>query len=559
MQRAWAVGVATVASVMLCSAWTHAQGSSGQKEIITSVHGRVLNGLTKQPVSRALVILHAPSMATFTDDRGQFEFKIVDKSNDVPNAGPFSRTFVQRAIEVRKPGFLQRRRWPTISYTVGSNDRKAVTIYLEPEALIVGHVEVPGSEGDVRITCQLFRRVINGGRESWSAQRTFKTWADGEFRFSELEGGTYKLITLEQQDRDPTSSAQMFAYTPLYYPNATDFSLASPIVVKAGETARVNLTVARRKYYPVKIAVANAPRGLHLDLMVYPVGHRSPGWSLGYIPGEGTIRGSLPDGNYTVEASAQGNEGMTGVLDFSVKGAPVEGPTLILVPDATVSVKVREEFQASQSNFATLQATQENSRPNRISNVHVTLSGIDELQPFQGGASSQLVEGSQEAELTIPNVRPGQYVVDVQSAMGYAASVQCGGKDVMHQPLVVGAGGSVPPIEVMLRDDGAQIDGMLEEEGDGGDADEARTVYLVPAGETGGGLREIGALQRKFTMQQIPPGDYVLMAFPEQQEDLLYGNEEATNELLSKGGKMIHLEAGQKLSVKVQVIGGDEE
>jgi hypothetical protein len=558
MQRAWAVGLAIVAGVSLCSAGTHAEGNSGQKEIVTSVHGRVLNAVTKQPVSRALVILHAPSMATFTDDRGQFEFKIPDKYNDVPNTILLSTTSVRRAIEVRKPGFLERRGWPTISYTVGSNEQKAVTIYLEPEALIVGHVEVPGSEGDVRITCQLYRRVTTGGRESWSAQRTFKTWADGEFRFSELEAGTYKLITLEQQDRD-SGSAQMFAYTPLYYPNVTDFSLASPIVVNAGETARVNLTVTRREYYPVKIAVANAPSGLQLNLMVYPVGHRSPGWSLGYIAGDGTIRGSLPDGNYTIEASAEGKEGMTGVLDFSVKGAPVEGPTLILVPDATVSVKVREEFQSSQSNFTTLQATPENRRPNRISNVHVTLTRIDELQPFSRAASSQLVDGSQETELTIPRVEAGQYVVDVQSAMGYAASVQSGGKDVMRQPLAVGSGGSVPPIEVLLRDDGAQIDGVLEERGGGENADEARMVYLLPAGEGDGRLRETAALQHKFSMQQVPPGDYVLMAFPEQQEGLLYGNEEATNELLSKGGKMIHLEAGQKLSIKVQVIGGEEE
>jgi hypothetical protein len=225
MQRAWEVGLAMIAGVILCSAVTGAQGNSGQKAIVTSVHGRVLNAITKQPVSRALVILHAPSMAPFTDDRGQFEFKIPDKYDDVPNATPFSTTFVRRAIEVRKPGFLERRGWPTISYTVGSKEQKAVTIYLEPEALIVGHVEVPGSEGDVRITCQLYRRLTTGGRESWSAQRTFKTWADGEFRFSELEAETYKLITFEQQDRDSTTGAQMFAYTPLYYPNATDFSL----------------------------------------------------------------------------------------------------------------------------------------------------------------------------------------------------------------------------------------------------------------------------------------------------------------------------------------------
>jgi hypothetical protein len=343
MRCTWAAALAMVTGVLVCGAAADAQGNSGQKEIVTSVRGRVLNAVTKQPVSRALVILQTPSMATFTDDRGQFELKIPEKSNNVLN-GMVGATLVQKAIEVRKPGFLQRRNSPFISYTRGSNEQKTVTIYLAPEALIVGHVEVPGSEGDVRISCQLYRLIMNGGREAWVPQHTFRTWADGEFRFSELEAGTYKLITLEQMDRDSMTAqgAQMFAYTPLYYPNATDFSLASPIVVKAGETARVSLTVTRREYYPVRIALANAPPGLPINLMVYSVGHRSPGWSLGYNPGDNTIRGSLPDGNYTVEASAEGKDGMTGVLDFSVKGTPVKGPTLILVPDATVSVNVRK-------------------------------------------------------------------------------------------------------------------------------------------------------------------------------------------------------------------------
>jgi hypothetical protein len=561
MRRRWTAGLAMVVGVLACGGVAHAQAIGGQKEIITSVHGRVLNAVTKQPVSRALVILHAPSMATFTDDRGQFELKIPE---NVPNGTIVGATFVQKAIEVRKPGFLQGRGRPFVSYTLGANEQKEVTIYLAPEALIVGHVEVPGSEGDVRITCQLYQLVRNGGKEAWSAQRTFRTWADGEFRFSELEAGTYKLITLEQMDRDSMApqGAQLFAYTPLYYPNVADFSLANPIVVKAGETARVSLTVTRREYYPVRISVANAPPGLPMNLMVYPVGHRSPGWALGYNAGDGTIRGSLPDGNYTLEASAEGKDGMTGVLDFSVKGAPVEGPTLILVPDATVSVNVREEFQSSQSNFRTPSATQENPRPNRISNVHVTLTGIDEFRPFQRSASSQiveLVEGSEEAELTIPNVKPGQYVVEVQSGIGYVASVQCGGKGVMHQPLVVGSGGSVPPIEIVLRDDGARIEGSLQEEGSGGDAEEVRIVYLAPAGETGGQLRQMGTWQRNFAMDQLPPGDYVLVAFPAPQENLAYGSEDAINQLLSQGGKMVHLEAGQTLSVKIPVVTGDEE
>jgi hypothetical protein len=548
------------AALVLCGGAARARGNDGQEEPATTIRGRVLNSVTKEPISRALVVLQDNNAAAFTDDRGQFELKIPEKRHS--GEGIVLASAGTGLVEARKPGFLQQRQRPTRLYVPASrtDEQTEATIYLVPEAKIVGHVEVPGSEGDLRIQCQLYRRVMNGGRESWSPLRTFTTFVDGEFRFSELQAGTYKLITREQTDPDSTP-AQLYAYPPRYYPNATDFSLASPIVVKAGETARVNLTVARQKYYPVKIALANMPVGRGVSLMVYPMGHRSPGWSLGYDTGEDAIEGSLPDGNYTVEASTQGEGEMTGLLNFSVKGEPMEGPTLTLVPDATVSVRVREEFQSGLSNFAAAQTIPENPPldARRFANVHVNLMAIDELNPSRRNATSQLAEGSAGQELTIPNVRPGRYEVEVTSGVGYAASLQCGGKDLTHEPLVVGSGGAVALIEVVLRDDGAEVDGDLEEGSGGGNPEESRTLYLVPAGETGGPPRSMQAWQGQVTMQQVPPGDYVALAFAQRQDDLAYGTEEATQRLLNKGGKMIHLEPGQKVSVKVKVIGDDRE
>lgn len=565
IQRAWVVQLVMAVSVLVCAEVARARGGDGQQENFTTVHGRVLNGVTKAPVSRALVNLQGEDAATFTDDRGQFELKIAEKSNNGNRA--IRMRSGAGVVEARKPGFIQGGHLATIAYTLGSETARQTeaTIYLVPEALIVGHVEVPGSEGDVRIQCQLYRRIMNGGRESWSPDRTFTTWVDGEFRFSELEAGTYKLITREQVDPDSTMTpgAQLYAYPPIYYPNTTDFSLARPIVVNAGETAQVNLTVARREYFPVRIAVANAPVGRGLNLLVYPMGHRSPGWSLRYNAADGTIGGSLPDGNYTLETIAPGDGQMSGTLNFSVKSAPMEGATLNLIPDAAVSVRVREEFQSGLSNFVTAQTVSGNPQldTRRFANVHVNLTAIDELNAFQSNVSSQLTQGSEGQELTIPNVGPGRYEVEVNSGIGYAASVQSGGKDLTHQPLVVGLGGGVAPIEVVLRDDGAEVDGTFEE----GSSEETagirsgRLVYLVPAGETGGQPRNMSTWQGTFTMQQVPPGDYMVVAFEEPPQRSPYGDEEAIQGLLSKGGKMIHLEAGEKVNVKVKVIAREEE
>lgn len=548
---------ALVACVLLCVE------ARAQEESTTTMRGRVLNAVTKEPVSRALVVLQTTNAAAFTDDGGQFELKFAEK-NQAGNAS-VGRTFMSGAIEARKPGFLPQRRLPMISYTLGPNSSgpPPATIYLMPEALIVGHVEVPGSEGDVRIQCQLYRRVTKGGTEFWSPQSGLMTWADGEFRFSELEAGTYKLITHEQIDPDSatTPGAPLFVYPPVYYPHTTDFSIASPIVVKAGETARVNLAVARREYFPVKITVANMPVGRGLNVVVYPMGHRSPGWSLGYEPGEGSIVGSLPDGSYTIEATVPGDGEMSGVVNFSVKGAPVEGPRLTLVPDATVSVTVREQFQSEQSNFAAAQTIPGNSRftSRRTGNVQVSLTAIDALERFARNASSQLTEGSEGQELSIPNVGPGRYGVEVTTRVGYPASVQCGGKDLMRQPLVVGLGGSVAPIEVVLRDDGAEIDGEFDPSNDSANDEQSRIVYLVPTVETGGQPRTVVAWGNHFMLQQIPPGDYVLLASAGQREDVPYGNEEGLQGLLNKGAKMVHLEAKQRANVKVPVVANDGE
>jgi hypothetical protein len=201
-----------------------------------------------------------------TDDRGQFEFKFPLQEGGAVSVGGTgatvtnSRRGMTHMLLARKPGYLQSgRNGRLLTARLGQS---GVTIYLVPEALIVGHVTVPGSEGDVRIECELIKREVRDGQEIWSPARTFTTWADGEFRFSELEAGTYKLITHEQMDRDslpPVPGAQLFGYPPIYYQNTTDFSAASAIEVKAGEIAQANLTVARREYHPVRIAVTNDP------------------------------------------------------------------------------------------------------------------------------------------------------------------------------------------------------------------------------------------------------------------------------------------------------------
>src|SRR5260221_11098012 len=91
----------------------------------------------------------------------------------------------------RKPGFLQNSSDP--SYGRANATEPEITIYLDPESLIVGHVTLPGAEGSSRVRLELYRRDVSEGRERWTSAGTFMTGADGEFRFCVLRAGTYQF------------------------------------------------------------------------------------------------------------------------------------------------------------------------------------------------------------------------------------------------------------------------------------------------------------------------------------------------------------------------------
>ena len=97
------------------------QGMNGQADGPTSVRGKVLNRVTHEPISRALVFSPDQRYAMLTDDRGQFEFKFAarvpepkEELTGTPDASVYRARqlrMVQNArpnfFYARKPGFLQ--------------------------------------------------------------------------------------------------------------------------------------------------------------------------------------------------------------------------------------------------------------------------------------------------------------------------------------------------------------------------------------------------------------------------------------------------------------------
>src|SRR5260370_32109102 len=114
------------------------------------------------------------------------------------------------------------------------------------------------------------------------------------------------------------------------------------------------------------------------------------------------------------------------------------------------------------------------------------------------GASLRPPTGPEDDSLVIEKVQPGRYRVRVNTSIGFVSSITACGTDLQRQPLVVGLGGSTPPIEITVRNDGAEVEGTIE----GTTSPEVRravfnspdqspvNAYFVPMADSGGQFRE---------------------------------------------------------------------
>ena len=540
-----------------------------------TIKGTVVNSITHEPIGRALVFSLDNRLAMLCDAGGHFEFRILRQTNGAENGngsslvfyngagGDYGRMGGPAALLARKPGFLSDEKAQRV--TLANDAEQGLTIQLVPEALIIGRVNLPTTDGTDRLTVELYKRTVQDGRARWEQAGSTQTRANGTFRFADLAGGSYKIFTQEEIDRDPLTfdpRGQLYGYPPVYYPSFNDFESSSTIRLTAGATVSVNLTPMRREYYPIKIGISNAPQGAGFQIEFWPQGHPGPGYSLGYEQDEQSIVGMLPDGNYTVEANAYGPTISSGQMNIGVKGGGVEGATLSLVPNGSIQVNVKQEMTASEM-ASQGSAYEVNGKPASksqyiLSSVQVNLLPLDEFQ--RGGMGGFGQTGTADGETRVlEHVSPGRYRVHVNTQLGYVAAVNSGGLDLLHNPLVVAPGGTSSPIEITLRDDGATVEGTIENwrsETQGRDTllpgQQLACIYLVPMTETMAPPLVGWTGDGHFSLQQVPPGSYRALAFNRQPGELEFTNEEAMKKYEAKS-QVIQLEAGQKQELKLQL------
>jgi len=577
--RALSLGVLLLGCCLSVSPW-QTEGNPAPQNKSDTIRGRVLNSLTHAPVARALVYSYDERFATLTDSTGHFEFKVSAGRTERGNEGTVGLTATPEGavvsdstaedsagvrirpifLSVRKPGFLSEEDVASTPASPGQND---VTIYLVPGAYIVGRVTVAGLDYPQRFRVEICRRQIQNGRATWSSAGSFNTWSDGEFSFPELYPGSYKLFTHEVLDRDPLTydpRGQLYGYSPVYFPGAKSFETGSAIQLSEGMTFNADLSPERWEYYPVEFAVANPPEGQPVRVFVSREGQEEPGYSLGYNARTQKISGRLPDGAYTVEVSTSERPGQTGTAVFTVQGAPFTGYPVTLLPNPSVRLSAAEEFTSAEST----KGLQWESFPGGARYIGVSLEPAENFVAQRSAAFGRALlspYGDDESQSRpIEDVAPGRYWINTFTPYGYVASIKCGETDLLRNPLALSAAGLHDPVELILRDDGAQIEGTVENihRTSGSSATQRAqplgVIYLIPTGDSTGQYREVWASpEGTFSQAQIPPGRYKVLSFERPQPDLDYKNDEAMRKY-EPWEQEIQLLPGQSAHLQLRLI-----
>jgi hypothetical protein len=542
-----------------------AQTQALQDDQPSTIRGTVVNSVTGAPISRALVFTPGNHIAMLTDGEGHFEFALPKASNDNlsgPNGGQ-RYIFGPTVLMARKPGFLDH---PNGQPPIEANPGAEILLPLLPEALIKGRIISSETDPAAGVEVQLFSRQVQDGLPKWLQAGLARANSNGEFRFAELQPGTYKLMTNELLDNDPAIAVpggQQYGFPPVYFPGVSDDSAAGTLQLTAGQTVQADIPITHQPYFKVEIPVANPDPNMNPNVTVSVQGHSGNSYALGYNREKHAIEGLLPNGKYFVEATAGPNIA-SGQVNLSVAGAAAQGPSLTLIPNSSIPVHVTEQFTAPDSNGGTaFFGHRGSSFPLHGPRLYLHLSAHSADDFGNRGAELRPPTSQNDDALVLESLPPGRYWLQAYSSRGYVASATMGGVNLLREPMVV-APGSSAPIEITMRDDTAELDGTVA--GITAPAITEATsstftrqppqawVYCVPAPDSPGQFQQTWiSPDGKFNSTAMPPGVYRILAFASQQPDLPYRDAEAMRVYESKG-QVVHLSAGQKASVQLQLI-----
>jgi hypothetical protein len=508
---------------------------SSKSDATFSLSGSVVNSVTGESVGHALVRLAGSSQrSVITDSEGHFQI-------DGLPPGMVN-------VSAQKPGFFsqQELRGGTNNLVTVESTTDALVVKLTPQGTISGRVTDATGQPIEHVPVRLTAKPLREGRKHWEARGQRQTDEDGRYRFANLMPGTYYVAAGPSNDRTrllPGTEGPKIGYPNLYFPGVPDLASASAIQLTAGQHTEADFSMSAGPGYHVSGSVTGYPteQGVGIQFL-------SPSGDDLYLHTRFNAEtgrfdvDSVPAGSYVVKAISQGGQDQQLRAEAHLNvAANVENVHLILGPAISIPVVVRMESRASSSQGNRAEGIQ--GPP-----LSVRLISTDPMGP-ESYSIARNNSGTYSA--TLQNVEPGKYSVDlIPQGEWYVQSAQYGQTNLLYDDLSIASSGQSYPIEVILRDDGATLTGIVKSpDGTGAQA----TVVAVPQPASKLSVKiAYSSSQSGFMFYGLAPGEYLVYAF-DHADGLEYSNPDALQPYASQAAR-VTLSPSQKAQVALDMI-----
>lgn len=548
-----------------------AQSQSGL-DTIYHLHGTVIDGITGKPIAHALVTSTDRRLAVMTNIEGHFavELSVPPRASAQAGSGSFiagrlpgrsgmpgGGNMIQ--LLAQRPDFLPDTE-PIDLPLDDSLNTANVSLKLMRGGNIVGRVTAAGADSTRGVRVELLKRQVLDGLYTWTQAGNAQVKADGTFRFTRLEPGTYSVMSAEWAG-DQASRADLSAaseqYPPDFLGDTPSFESATRLALHHGEELQTTLHLRAAAYFPVAIPVQNVPPSTPVSVRLVGV-NTFNGFGLGWNTRDGAVTGSLPSGRYTLLIASFGPHPAALSLPFTVTDRALQHGAVALASGSDIPVRIHQDFTASSSTGAASPQAAFSSLSSHGEQPPLNLF----LRPedLGGGNGGGIMRRRDDGSIALENAQPGRYFVQANAMRGYIASLTSGNVDLLHEPLVVSASGSADPLDVTLRDDGATLSGTVNPNADasgdpGADTHPGHTSLLLLATDGSGRMYQGYVFGGgSFTMGNIAPGAYRLLALPTGRPSQQIPYRDATAMKAYKSvGTTLTLSAGQNASVQVRM------
>jgi hypothetical protein len=460
----------------------------GQMDAGSAISGQVLNALTGQPVSRALVRLDG--QAVLADHEGKFEISGV------------TREII--SIQVTKPGFYERLEpgrgnlGQQIKVTTLSGP---VVIRLYPEALITGTVTAPSGDPIPQVLVEALRSTVDESGQRWTSAGRTPTDSRGNFRLPVAPGDYAIEVPYLPQNRDLKE-----AILPVVYPPIGSSIGLSTVHIASGTEQHLDLHPDIRSTHVVRLRVeADNAQGVPQLEARSSRSQLAMTLETPFAGAAGEVSTDLPSGSYTVAGTLTGPGGTEHAdTNVTVGDHDVSGAVLRFQHVSSVPVQVIVDSVAPASTSDAMTDTSPPSPQQLGLFLHSSDATPNLRQPDYPVQSSS----NEPAGFRAP---PGHYRIYARSGgPWYVKSISIGGTDLLSQDLVIAAGTAGEVVQVVVSNQTALLTGVLKLDGKPASA----TIWLISNGASASPLIELrSSIEGNFNRAHLAPGSYLAIGF----------------------------------------------